>query len=630
MSNGLIQFIQSDASDIFLTGNPTITYFKSIYRRYTNFSVVLKELKFNTNANFDLISTITIPKYADLLHKLYLKITIPQFSINYKLTIEEQELLETYQLAYEEYLNKYKYLKIYFQYNYEEYSQILNSYNINKNKTFSLYQTDDTILNSWYDIIDTLENEYNNKFNTINANTDITKYNHEFIISNLLIEFNKINNTNFTYDNNGTISLCSLREYMSKSTETNKLQAAKLRCDFYINKCQQLDKEYYTYIVSLKEKINELNKQYYKFAWTDKLGYDIIDYVELSIGGQVIDKQYGQWMNIWHELTSDKAKEDKFNILIGSVPELTTYDTTIKPSYTLYVPLSFWFCNSIHNALPLIALPYSDIILNVKFRKFSDCAYSSFKFDINDPFTDLLDNIIHNEKLTLDVSLLAEYIYLSNEERRLFAKASHEYLIDQTQMQVTNNVNTIAKSLKLNFLHPCKGFVWIAQYSKKYKNIDNTNKCLWNNYAFELNKTSTNIINNETHCITRTTYINPFKHCEIALEGRNVAIRLSGLYYNYVQPNQVFKNTPSLGLNSFWFSLFPTETQPSGFCNVSYIRDCRLNYTLDIKSQEKDVYNLEAGQIIIENYIEPYDITIFALNYNILRISSGIASLAYL
>jgi hypothetical protein len=76
-------------------------------------------------------------------------------------------------------------------------------------------------------------------------------------------------------------------------------------------------------------------------AWTRNIGHALIDYVNIEIGGQEIDRHYGDWFNIWNELTQTAEHEDGYNVMIGSTVTLTTAAASI-PSATLYVPLQFW------------------------------------------------------------------------------------------------------------------------------------------------------------------------------------------------------------------------------------------------------------------------------------------------
>lgn len=618
----ILRIVQTDPTDIFLTGNPTITYFRSIYRRHTNFSCEIKEIQFDNTTGFDTKSSVVIPKYADLIHKMYLKVKIPEFYISKNLDtdkINEQEKL------YNSTLEKYNFIKEYFKYNFNEYRSITSSYNTINFDTITESESN-IILQSWYTTINQLNNVYINNYPISSANninniindTDFNKY-----VNNVLNRNTSNNYFIYSDSKNGNISIISLEAYMTSILESTNpptynyiLKDAYNRCTYYINKCCELDKLYFNYLQSIKQELDKLKIPRYEFAWVDKLGHSIIDYIEITIGGQTIDKQYGFWIDVWYELNKSSKNEKYYNKLIGNVKTLTTYDTSIKPEYIMYIPLNFWFCKYESLSLPLVSLQYTDVIVNIKFRKFSECAYTSFKYQANDDLLDnyqLLDNIIISQNKNLEASLMIEYIYLGDSERKLFAKSSHEYLIEQTQFQQISNININKNDVQLSFIHPVKGFVWFFQYDKNYINSDNTTKCLWTNYQLIKNIDTSYVYNNTyKHDITQVL-LNPLSECDLTIEGRNISQKLSAKYYNYVQSWQIFKNSPAKGIYMFWFSLFPNEIQPSGFCNMGYVREFKINYTLEL-----------------DNIEDPYTMTIIALNYNILRITSGMGAVAYI
>ena len=150
-----------------------------------------------------------------------------------------------------------------------------------------------------------------------------------------------------------------------------------------------------------------------------------ISKVEVEIGGQLIDRQYGDWMEIWNELTLPAGKKDGYVEMIKAESNLDT---------KAYVPLEFWFCRNIGLALPLIALQYHEVKINIEF---SDQGFG-------------------------DATLWADYIFLDTDERRRFAQLSHEYLIEQVQFTGGETINSSNLSAKLSFNHPVKELIWQA------------------------------------------------------------------------------------------------------------------------------------------------------------------------
>ena len=157
--------------------------------------------------------------------------------------------------------------------------------------------------------------------------------------------------------------------------------------------------------------------------WTeDKDARLAINKVEIEIGGQLIDRQYGYWMKIWNELTLPAGKKEGYNDMVIAG----------NNANKLYLPLEFWFCRNVGLALPLIALQYHEVKINVEFS--SELAFT-------------------------DAELWADYIFLDTDERRRFAQLSHEYLIEQVQFTGTENVG-VNSSIKLSFNHPVKELIW--------------------------------------------------------------------------------------------------------------------------------------------------------------------------
>lgn len=210
---------------------------------------------------------------------------------------------------------------------------------------------------------------------------------------------------------------------------------------------------------------NGSNSECVKFAWCRRVGHALIYDVNIEIGGSEIDKQYGDWFTIWYELARNIGQDRGYAKMIGDVPELTELQTiqeptnngqVIKDDYTVYVPMQFWFCRNNGLALPLIALQYHEVRLNFNFRPFEQCVvYSS---NVSDPR--LFNRGTTGVAISMNCSVLVDYIYLDSEERRRFAQVGHEYLIEQLQFNQPVAVNTANSSTQLFFNHPVKALMW--------------------------------------------------------------------------------------------------------------------------------------------------------------------------
>jgi hypothetical protein len=197
-----------------------------------------------------------------------------------------------------------------------------------------------------------------------------------------------------------------------------------------------------------------------KFAWCRRLGHAIIDYTEVEIGGSRIDRQYGTWMDVWYELSHSVSQTRGYAKMIGDVPELTELtgprvDGVYTDGYTMQIPLQYWFCRNTGLALPLIALQYHEVRVNIEFNNYINLVCYT---GTTTPSGIQLQ----------DASLLVNYIYLDSEERRRFAQVGHEYLIEQVQFTGAESVPSTTGSqtsgkYKLGFNHPCKELIWALQ-----------------------------------------------------------------------------------------------------------------------------------------------------------------------
>lgn len=188
-----------------------------------------------------------------------------------------------------------------------------------------------------------------------------------------------------------------------------------------------------------------------KFAWVRRIGYALIDSVEVDIGGSRIDKQYGVWLNIWYELAHHAGDGERgFNHMIGDIPELTAYNSDEKPEYTLYIPLKFWFNKHVGLALPLIAMQYHEVRISFEFNRLEDLIISNCKFRAYDMKGLQME----------DASLLVNYVYCDSAERQRFARFGHEYLIEQVQFTGIASADSTNVRIQLDFNHPSKEIIW--------------------------------------------------------------------------------------------------------------------------------------------------------------------------
>ena len=497
---GLLELVAHGIQDIFLIGNPQITFFKTIYKRHTNFSMEAYQLSYDAKPTYGNKTTFKITRYADLIYTMLLEIDLPQI--------------------------------------------------------YATYTTDPT---------------YGG------ASTDFAK-------------------------GMGSIS------------------------------------------------------------WINNTGHGIIDYCDFLIGKQKIDRQYGEWMEIWTQLSQSESKKRGLDLMLNRNPQL---QENTGP-FTLYIPLQFWFCRNIGLALPLVALQYHEVELEVNFRPlnqlytFGDNNYytatsdgtnvlqvykafpgqtpsltnsstqariivfpngSQYFIDPNSVISGtgltgnpylitMVQNVpagyttasvyikpngildtSYNTDIT-EVRLYVDYIYLDTIEQREFALAKHRYLIEQIQFSGSQSINAGANTerFKLNFNLPVKELYWVNQLNDIYITND-----LFN-YSNTVNPALTqgNII------ATAQIYINGIERFSVR----------TGDYFRLIQPYQKHTRSPNNFVYIYSFSLQPEEHQPSGCSNFSKIDTKELFLTMN-------------------SNIGTQQLRVYALNYNILRIYSGMGGIAF-
>lgn len=571
MAGGLLQISTYGSQDMFLTGVPEITFFKVVYRRYTNFSMESMIIPFDNQTGFGKTMDVILPRVGDLVHKIYLQIDLPEIAIKRRIPITndipEMNILN----------QKYQYIVDFMTINIQAYRNGMENISV-------LNITPETIITA-------IDNTYNiNNFLTTTKSNFISVLNNTHFLYNNIC-FQELMNT--LKDNNGNII---------PNTTILMIQKLLLRG---LNMSQRLLSYYYNKKKILSDKISDQTNPYAKIAWIKKLGHFIINQIEVSLGGNVIDVHNSYWIDTWYELNRINNLDSIYDRMIGNVNELIVPSRS-KSSYTLYIPLSFWFCKFTGLSIPLVASQYHNIALSIRLREFHECLYIAelTNSELDDPIIRKskikelkiidLKNFTDQTGLDLNANLYVDYIFLDNSERKKFAQSSHEYLIEQIQYIYYNNNTPNSLSLDLQLNYACKCLIWIVQDNSLIKYIDGYNELKWYKYTYG---------DNDYHIL---------KSSSLLFNGTTRLIPIEPIFTNYVLPFYHFSSTPPDGINIYSFALYPAEQQPSGSCNMSKLT--------------KVILSLEFNDVITSG---SYDVHVFALNYNILRLFSGISSLAF-
>ena len=437
MGGGLIQIVSYGSEDITLTGNPEITFFTTVYRRYTNFGFRNIVLNFDNTVNFDTTSYLNIPKNSgDLISNLTLKINLPK--INFEkvnnLLKRREELSEKYYVYYNYYVNFYNKLK-----------NIIN-----------IFFTDTDLKDKKYSYISSL-----NIF--ITEKLTIDEFYQFFISIDFFYNLNNFTNKKYNLSNYTNASLYKISDdnliyiYRDFSEDSLSYNGFKNLINKNLEILDELNGILYNKL------LDKLKNKEITGAWVNKIGIYILNSVEFYIGSIKIDSLSADYINKYSNLYYEN--KDLYNEMIGTKLPINRFKIK-HDDFLLYLPLPFWFINNFGLAFPLIALQYNSIQIKINTKKLEEC----IKIDIADDFNDITvredilisitNNISNILNTKLEISLLAEYIYLDSIERKKFAQTAHEYLIEQVQELEFNNLILSKNTFELYFYHCCKDLFW--------------------------------------------------------------------------------------------------------------------------------------------------------------------------
>ena len=513
---------------------------------------------FNGTKNFGETITCSIPKNGDLIYSTILKIELPKVVLSKSssnndlitLTLSEFNEAESNIINFNNFI-KYIYESIY----------LANSGINNSNETFT------------------------------NINTSISSYldsNKNFILLK-----NKVgNDIKNAFDIEADLTNISSKNI----NELEKKNLLQITIDSYIERSKNFLNNLQTVYTEKKKSYDSSLLNNYNFCWIKDLGWNIMNNIELQIGGIIIDRQYSIWLHLWNELFENILKKSDYDYFFCKNSNGYTFDNTEKDSMYLYLPLKFFFNRHIGLSLPLISIRNQEILFKVKLESLNNLIYTDYDgSDINDLI-----------KIN-DIKILTNFIYLDQDERSKFAQASHEYLIEQVNKTSYNRLKSDEINLELNLNHPTKYYILTLQNKS---DIDSYK--FYNDYTGNFTYTVTNNFPN-----IDTNKNNTVNNAQLELNGVDRTSNYDGSYYNYVTSYETNINTPADGINFYSFALNPNDIQPSGTCNFS-----RLNRkTIKLSLTDEFLTRISSSDYILINFL--------SVNYNILKFNKGLCNLVF-
>ena len=383
---------------------------------------------------------------------------------------------------------------------------------------------------------------------------------------------NKTQKTSFDHNNKS----CSC-DNVDLYTKRNKFTSLESQCKCACPSC-----------------LDFLYKNEATFSWINSIGHAIVETFEIQIGGVTIDKQYGEWLEIWTELTQTQEKKIGYNTMIGKVDAAAFNASTFSDEMDLLVPLNFWFCRNVGLALPVVSIYYHDIDICIHWRKFNECWVSSCPND--QPI-----------QRSFQASLLIDYIYLSLEERKKFYQESHMYLIEQVQYNGGNYnpPSTANANIDLTFKHPVKEFVWTIQRSDV---LNYPNGVFMDGYP-----QGNDLFNYSTNLSRKKMEIrDSFDQALIEISGVERFNYMKANYFRTLHPYYYHTSIPTNYIYAYSIALKPEDYQPTGTLNISRYTNPYLRLKMNKLRSKEDKYG--------------FIVKVYATNYNVFIVTDGMGA----
>ena len=610
MSGGLIQLAAYGAENQYLMGNPQITFFKMVYKRHTNFSRESVEVAFEgMNTIPEVSQSITIlkvkiPRVGDLLEKAYLKVELPPIISSI--------------------FKKFKWV--------ENLGEVMV-------KSTSLFIGGAKI--------ETIRGEWIHIYNKMNLSGEKRKI-YDYLIGN-------------------TKDL-----YEVDNLESSLLELLNDYCENHID----LDENYDTFPSAMICKQETGKTNFKEFLGKTKSLYN--------------------------------KKVPYYD------PRCLTDVSILTPSIlgrTLYIPLPFCFTKNIGLALPLVALQYHDVEIQVEFSPIMDLftileweenTRNSFRRKPNPlkpdhklsyyVYTDriisdncgptskhpgIIDNILsygedlncyeieiqnmyNDSTFNLNCTLELFFIFLEEKERKIFTQMSHELLIEQVVVREGEGYHGNSCSFEMNLYNPVKELIWVLQRDDfpkynlwfNFTNLIDPNKPYWyqTQNHYEKNEKKVNLKRQNWKQLTPDILVD----AKIAFNGTDIFESKDPVYFNYLNPYSCHTSNQK-GINTFSFALEPEKYQPSGSVNMSMVSNVSIDFQTLVPPIDPEVDDILGEQSIdpekkkfllnslgiecqidetscVKNkqiYKYTYNLRVYSVNYNILKIVSGMGGLAY-
>lgn len=364
----------------------------------------------------------------------------------------------------------------------------------------------------------------------------------------------------------------------------------------------------------------------FKYAWCQRLGHHMFEWIEICIDGDTFDRQSGDLLDVLYELNGSSTSDRAYAQLIADDPDVWTPGQQPKRRLQLSVPLRFWYCTQPGWYLPLVAMQYSTITLRFKLRNFTDCIVHTATGHLRgaQPYSVRRDErsgkIRSSGPPRITCSVQSEYVYLDTNERAFMARNRHEYLYRYMQYGGTTVIdatttNRDTATIRTLFHNPCSAMLVSTRMRSMLQahrySAGGFRPCSCLRFA-QTTYPECPMCNGraQTGSLDRGLIIN---NMTVMFNGVTRQETQSGSYYAYANTLRGgWVRSPRDGIYSWNVALTPASHQPSGVVNMSRIDTTSLVINID-----------PAAQALITDSGDGVEIQVWAITYGVIRCMSG-------
>jgi hypothetical protein len=358
-------------------------------------------------------------------------------------------------------------------------------------------------------------------------------------------------------------------------------------------------------------------------SYTNSIGHALIAEITFEVGEQEIDRQTGEWMEIWTQLTTPAGQRDALNEMLGRFEQYVPPNLipgAQSEGLRLLIPLQFYFCRNPGLYIPLLALQYSPIRINLTLRPLQQLFWTPppNPVDQSDWKPACQINVNCTTQI-VNMMLWGEYVYLDVEERRMFVSTSHEYIIEQVQYTppyaLSSQQNTATISVEFN--HPIKEFMFVV------KRDEMINRNEWFNYSnLAIGEPIPALVAPYMNSNAPASRMDLIATAKLQLDGYDRFMARVPQYFRLEQPYEHHTTTPvNAFIYNYSFALQPEDAQPTGTMNASRI--------------DSIVWQIQMNPILTNPMIPTWQqrgnahIVVYGHNYNVFRVINGFGGLLF-